>query len=142
MGVGRLGRALISYKGFDRYGLKIVVAFDEDDSIAGMSIGETPVFPVSKLTDLCRRLGVHIGIVTVPAPFAQSVCDMLIDAGILAIWNFAPVHLNVPEEIIVQNENMAASLAVLSKRPDGETERGPHRRIVHFTSLSVFGPGR
>jgi len=116
VGVGRLGRALISYRGFDRYGLKIVVAFDDDESVMGAEIGETQVLPVSKLKDLCQRLGIHIGIITVPASSAQGVCNMLIDAGIRAIWNFAPVHLSVPEDVIVQNENMAASLAVLSKR--------------------------
>jgi redox-sensing transcriptional repressor len=116
VGVGQLGKALLSYKGFDGYGLKIVVAFDSDEAVAGMKIGETRVFPVEKLMDLCQRLNVHIGIITVPAQEAQNVCDMLVEAGIRAIWNFAPVHLNVPEHIIVQNENLAASLAVLSKQ--------------------------
>ena len=57
----------------------------------------------------------QIGIITVPAEQAQSVCDLLISNGILAIWNFAPKHLNVPDHILVQNENMAASLALLCK---------------------------
>lgn len=115
VGAGQLGKALLSYKGFDGYGLKIVAGFDSDDEIIGMDIGETKIFPIEKLIFLCQRLNVHIGIITVPAQQAQNVCDMLIGAGVLAIWNFAPVHLNVPDHIIVQNENMAASLAVLSK---------------------------
>lgn len=57
---------------------------------------------------------IRIGIITVPADSAQKVCDMLVDSGIYAIWNFAPVHLKVPDNILVQQENMAASLAVLS----------------------------
>jgi len=116
VGAGQLGRALLSYSGFESCGLKIAVAFDADDSVVGMDIGGKKVFPVSKLKDLCKRMNIHIGIITVPADQAQSVCDRLVDAGILAIWNFAPVHLTAPEDVIVQNENMAHSLAVLSKR--------------------------
>ena len=57
---------------------------------------------------------IHIGIITVPTYQAQTVCDQLVAGGVLAIWNFAPVHLSVPDHILVQNENLAASLAVLS----------------------------
>jgi redox-sensing transcriptional repressor len=60
-------------------------------------------------------MNIHIGIITVPADRAQVVCDQLVAGGVLAIWNFAPVHLTVPDNILVQNENMAASLAILSK---------------------------
>ena len=66
------------------------------------------------LKDFCRDNKILMGIITVPAASAQQVCDKVIDSGIKAIWNFAPVHLDVPEHILVQNENMATSLAVLS----------------------------
>jgi redox-sensing transcriptional repressor len=59
-------------------------------------------------------MNIKIGIITVPAQHAQEVCDLLVESGVLAIWNFAPVHLRVPDGILVQNENMAAALAVLS----------------------------
>jgi redox-sensing transcriptional repressor len=64
---------------------------------------------------MCRRLNVHVGIITVPAAQAQAVCDQLVAGGILAIWNFAPTHLVAPGPILIKNENMAASLALLSK---------------------------
>ena len=70
---------------------------------------------LSALEDLCSRRKILIGILTVPAAAAQGVCDLLIRNGIKAIWNFAPTHLDVPPQILVQNENMATSLAVLSK---------------------------
>ena len=70
--------------------------------------------PMDKLTDLGQRTKVRIGIITVPGEQAQAVCDLLIKSGILAIWNFANVHLEVPPGILVQNENMAVSLAILS----------------------------
>ena len=73
------------------------------------------IMHLSRLGEVCRRDQIKIGIITVPAEQAQSVCDLLISNGILAIWNFAPKHLNVPDHILVQNENMAASLALLCK---------------------------
>ena len=70
---------------------------------------------ISRLQDFCRKNKIRIGIITVPTEHAQAVCDQLIETGIQAIWNFAPKHLDVPEGILVQEENMAASLAILSK---------------------------
>lgn len=115
VGTGKLGRALLSYEGFESYGLNIVAAFDADESVCYNKINNKIVFSMDKLKELVSRLRVHIGIITVPAKAAQSVCDLLIESGVLAIWNFAPVHLKVPANILVQNENMAESLAVLSK---------------------------
>ncbi|MBP1744398.1 MAG: redox-sensing transcriptional repressor [Firmicutes bacterium] len=115
IGAGSLGKALLSYKGFGNYGLNIVAAFDTDDSIVGSDICGKSVLPASKLCDICRRMNIHIAIIAVPADQAQAVCDQLVSCGILGIWNFAPVHLSTPENILVQNVNMAASLALLSK---------------------------
>jgi len=115
VGAGKLGRALLAYEGFREYGLNIVAAFDTDEEIAGDGGNGKSIFPVGKLRELCTRMKIHIGIITVPADSAQSVCDLLLEAGVLAIWNFASVHLKTPEHILVKNENMAASLALLSK---------------------------
>lgn len=115
VGVGHLGQALLAYQGFDAYGLNIAAAFDSNSSLHGKEIDGHKVFPMEKMRNLCRRLGIKIGIVTVPPHSAQQVCDQLVASGIKAVWNFAPVHLDVPAGILVQNENMAESLAVLSK---------------------------
>jgi len=72
------------------------------------------VYHISKLESYCRSNKVLMGIITVPGENAQQVADLLIANGIKAIWNFAPAHLDVPAGILVQNENMATSLAVLS----------------------------
>lgn len=114
-GVGNLGHALLSYRGFKEYGLDIAAAFDTNASLHGKAVGDCEVFPMEKMRNLCRRLGIKIGIIAVPHNAAQEVCDLMIESGIKAVWNFAPMHLDVPEGILVQNENMAASLAVLSK---------------------------
>jgi redox-sensing transcriptional repressor len=114
-GIGHLGRALLSYKGFDAYGLNIIVGFDTDETVVGTEVSGKKVLPLDKMVSLCKRMHINIGIITVPCEQAQQVCNLMIESGILAIWNFAPVNLNVPEHILVHNEDMASSLAILSK---------------------------
>lgn len=110
IGAGNLGMALMSYRGFDNYGINIVAAFDSRPEV----VDNEKIYDISRLGEMCRKLNVKIGIITVPVDSAQQVCDMLVESGILAIWNFAPTHIKAPEEILVQNENMASSLALLS----------------------------
>lgn len=112
VGAGKLGQALLGYSGFEAYGLNILAAFDiapATDTVDGKAI-----LPISVLPEFCKERNVLMAIITVPVFAAQQVCDRLIDCGIKAIWNFAPTHLEVPDGILVQNENMATSLAVLS----------------------------
>lgn len=111
VGAGKLGQALLGYGGFTAYGLNILAAFDVNP--AGVKEGKA-ILPMEELETYCRANQILMGIITVPAQYAQQVCDRLIACGIKAIWNFAPAHLDVPENILVQNENMATSLAVLS----------------------------
>ena len=113
IGAGKLGQALLGYIGFGAYGLNILAAFDAKPFAAQTEDGK-PVYHISQLESFCRSHKVLMGIITVPAEHAQSVCDQLISCGIKAIWNFAPTHLEVPANILVQHENMATSLAVLS----------------------------
>lgn len=113
IGAGKLGQALMGYSGFEEYGLDIIAAFDLHPAIERTGEGK-PVYPMSELDRFCRLHKVLMGIITVPAKSAQEAADRLIAVGVKAIWNFAPVHLDVPQGILVQNENMATSLAVLS----------------------------
>ena len=113
VGAGKLGQALLGYSGFEAYGLNILAAFDVDP-VANQTDEGKPIFTMEELENFCRINKVLMGIITVPAAQAQQVCDKLIACGIKAIWTFAPVHLEVPPNILVQNENMATSLAVLS----------------------------
>lgn len=112
VGAGKLGQALLDYSGFDAYGLNIRAAFDILPP--GENIEGKPVYHMDKLRSFCASNKVLMGIITVPSSCAQQVCDEMIACGIKAIWNFAPTHLDVPANILVQNENMATSLAVLS----------------------------
>jgi len=113
IGAGKLGQALMGYSGFEEYGLNIVAAFDIAPKMAKTEEG-TPIYPIARLPQFCRTHKVLMGIITVPGGSAQEVADLLISAGIKAIWNFAPAHLDVPDGTLVQYENMATSLAVLS----------------------------
>ncbi len=113
IGAGKLGQALLDYVGFEEYGLNILAAFDIAPKSDFTDEGK-PILHIDKLESFCKSHKVLMGIITVPAKHAQEVCDSLIKCGIKAIWNFAPVHLEVPGNILVQNENMATSLAVLS----------------------------
>ena len=113
IGAGKLGLALMGYQGFNEYGLNVRAAFDIAPKMDVNEEGK-PIYHISKLESYCRKHKVLMGIITVPGEHAQQVADQLIAGGIKAIWNFAPTHLEVPSNILVQNENMATSLAVLS----------------------------
>lgn len=115
VGVGNLGRTLMSYVGFSEYGLNIVAGFDIDKNVINTEVSGKKVLSVKKLKNLCQRMKIHIGIITVPASEAQKVCDALTETGVMGIWNFAPIHLKVPDGVHVQNEDMATSLAILSR---------------------------
>ncbi len=113
IGAGKLGQALLGYIGFEAYGLNILAAFDVAPTANQTDDGK-PIYHIDELESFCYSHNVLMGIITVPVEHAQEVCNKLIAAGIKAIWNFAPTHLDVPANILVQNENMATSLAVLS----------------------------
>lgn len=119
IGVGHLGSALLGYEQIARCGTTILAGFDTDPAKVGTEVHGKPVFSLDKLTDLAWRMHVHLAIITVPASAAQAVANVLVDSGIKAIWNFAPTSLQVPDGIIVQNEDFYAGLAVLSSRIEG-----------------------
>lgn len=112
VGAGKLGQALLDYSGFVESGLNLMAGFDIQPC-KNQSDGGKPIYPMNRLESFCKCYDVRIGIITVPAENAQSVCDRLVAYGINAIWNFAPMHLKVPEHVVVQSENLAVSLASL-----------------------------
>lgn len=116
VGAGRLGRALLEYEGFGEYGMQIAAAFDKEPAAQGILDNGKRVFPLERLEELTGRLQARIGILAVPASAAQETADRMIASGIRGILNFAPAHIIVPEDVLVQNENIATSLALLAKR--------------------------
>ena len=91
-----------------------MAAFDTDPYRVGQQIHGKHVLHLDKLLDLAQRMHVHLGVLATPAVAAQKVADLMVEAGIRAIWNFAPVHLRVPDFVILQNEDLYHSLASLS----------------------------
>lgn len=115
-GVGHLGSALLGYQELGRKGLRIVAAFDCNPQLVDREIQNIPTYHIDKFANLAQRLHIHIGILTVPAEHAQSVANLMVTNGIIAIWNFTPCKLQLPEGIILENVDMSSSLAVLSRR--------------------------
>lgn len=115
VGAGKLGRALADYDGFEKFGVKITAAFDSNEQILNLG-AKTKILPIGEFESFCKSRDIKIGIITVGEGSAQTVCDKMVDSGITAIWNFAPCKLDVPDGIILRNENLALSLAHLNKQ--------------------------
>lgn len=113
VGAGSLGRALMGYRRFQDYNIGIAAAFDRNEALVGTEVDEKPILPLSKFASLCSRMHVRFGVICVPAEEAQGIADLMVSSGIEAIWNFAPVNLQVPDTVIVHNENLTASLSIL-----------------------------
>ena len=114
VGAGGLGRAFLGYEGFKNNGLNIVAAFDISKELIGTNVLGKEILPISKLGAFVEEHKIRIGIITVPKQAAQDVLNRMIEAGIKAIWNFAPAPLRVPKGIVLKTEDLAASLAMLA----------------------------
>ena len=116
VGVGKLGSALFHFNGFKEYGFNIKYGFDTNSSIIGTKINGKKIYDISELSRKVKEKHIKIGIITTPSLYAQETAEKLIESGIKAIWNFTSSHLEVPKNIVVKNENLATSLAILSKQ--------------------------
>lgn len=116
IGVGHLGQAFLNYLGFEEYGLDIVAGFDVDKTLIGSMINHKHIYDMKEIDSILPLLNAKIAILTVPTGVANTVAKKLIKSGIKAIWNFVPTHLDVSENIVVENVNLASSLAVLSHK--------------------------
>jgi len=116
IGAGHLGYSLLGYHGFKEYGLDIIAAFDNNPEKINKFINYKKVFSIDRLEEIISRMQIKIGILTVPVACAQELTDRMVKVGIKAIWNFAPVKITVPKDVVVQYENLASSLAVLAQK--------------------------
>ena len=115
-GVGSLGAALVADSGLQRYGLNIVAGIDTNPALIGSEICGIKIYDPSQAHAIVGRLNASIGIVAVPFESAQAVSDMLVEAGIKAIWNFTPSRIRVPEGIVIANTSIYSHLAVMYNR--------------------------
>jgi len=114
VGVGHLGLALMSYRGFEKEGFEIAAAFDVEPSRRREKDISQPILPMEELPPCVQKRGIKMAILAVPAAVAQEVTNLLVKCGIMGILNFAPIVLAVPEEVMVNNVNVAIELENLS----------------------------
>ena len=110
VGMGRLGRAVVSYPGFAPEGFNIIAAFDANQQIVGETVADLNILPITSLSEIVNKLDIKIGIVTVPIDHAQEVIDNLVKAGIKSILNYAPLSPQVPDGVIVRGIDPVLSL--------------------------------
>lgn len=116
VGAGSLGSAILGYKGFVEHGLEILAAFDINPDKIGRVIRQCPVYDLKELPARGRGAQIDIGILTVPSAAVQEVASMLCGIGVHGIWNYTPVRLDLPPEIICEEVKLSASFAVLANR--------------------------
>ncbi len=115
VGAGKLGKALLEFDDFEDYGVKIIAAFDCNETAIRYN-RSIEILPMNDFDSFCKKNNVKIGIITVGAGSAQDVCNRMIESGITAIWNFAPCNLEVPDGILLKQERLALSLAYLNNK--------------------------
>ena len=115
VGAGKLGGALLQYDGFERFGIRIMAAFDKNEQTINPN-AKPAILPMSSFESFCKKHDIHIGIITVVEESAQDICNQMVKSGITAIWNFAPCKLQAPDNVHIQNENLALSLAHLGNQ--------------------------
>lgn len=120
LGAGSLGGSLIHDSGLANYGLNIVAGFDIDPDIVGRTVCGVPILDNSALETTVAKLNVEVGIITLPVDHAQEGAEMLINAGIKALWNFTPSRIRAPHGIVITNTSIYAHLAVMYNRLDAQ----------------------
>jgi len=114
VGIGNLGHALANYDGFPGRGFPVAALFDVEEDLLGVPVGGLPVSHIDEIPAVCAERKVTIGVICTPAPAAQDVCDLLVAGGVCCILNFAPVVLQVPEDVEVRRVDLAVEMQVLS----------------------------
>ncbi|MGH4014171.1 MAG: redox-sensing transcriptional repressor Rex [Pseudonocardiaceae bacterium] len=114
VGIGNLGHALANYGGFPSRGFPVTALFDIDDDLIGIAVGGLPVNHINSIPAVCAQRTVTIGVICTPPAAAQTVCDLLVVGGVRCILNFAPVVLQVPEDVEVRKVDLAVEMQILS----------------------------
>ena len=114
IGAGNLGQALANYTSFGKFGFNLKGIFDKNPKVIGITINDIDVMEIDTVKEFIKDNSVEIAYICTNRSGAQEVVDVLIDSGIKAIWNFAPVDLEVPKDIIVENVHLIDNLLTLS----------------------------
>lgn len=119
-GAGHLGQAIANYVGFERFNLRLKGIFDLNPKLVGLKVRGIEIMDLDRMQDFVRKHKLMLGVICTPHEAAQTVSDMMTDAGIRAIWNFSPENVIVPEGVVVQNENLSVGIMNLSYRLNRE----------------------
>lgn len=114
VGIGHLGAALANYQNFVTLGFNLVALFDQDPNVIGTTVNHVKVEDIQRMKEIVQERNIQIGIIAVPAAFAQGVANQLVAAGIKGIWNFAPIKMDVPDSMHIVNEDLSIGLSSLS----------------------------
>jgi redox-sensing transcriptional repressor len=114
IGIGHLGVALANYQNFITLGFSLVALFDQDPKIIGTTVNHVKVDDIACMEEIVKERRIQIGIIAVPAAFAQGVANKLVNAGVRGIWNFAPIKMKVPDSMHIVNEDLSVGLSSLS----------------------------
>lgn len=113
VGAGNLGQAIANYRDFTQMGLNVTAIFEKNPRLIGYKIREIPILDFYDLEDYCKKEETNIAVITTPKEDAQGVADKVIASGIKSIWNFAPVDLKTPDDVVVENIHLSESLLAL-----------------------------
>lgn len=114
IGAGNIGQAIANYTRFDKLGFSLEAIFDANPKLIGLRIRDVEIQDIDQLSNFLKNNHIDIGVICVPRINAQKVCDMLVEGGVKGIWNFAPVDLVVPEDVIVENVHLSESILTLT----------------------------
>lgn len=114
IGAGHLGSALVNYKGFSVYGLKIVAVFDSDSERIGEEIGGLSIRSTRSLKPFIRKHNIRLAILTTPGDVSQELTDRIVSVGVIAIWNFTPARVTVPYGVLVRNAHISLGLSQIA----------------------------
>lgn len=142
VGIGNLGHALANYAGFPGRGFPVAALFDVDEDLTGIAVGGRTVDHIDRIPQVCTEQGVTIGVICTPAGAAQQVCDLLVVGGVRCILNFAPVVLQVPDDVEVRTVDLAVELQILSfhearRRGDGEVDGAVNGDVLAVVEPAV-----
>jgi len=121
IGAGNLGQALANYSGFEKEGFYIKALFDINPRLVGISIRGIDVLDIDSLKSYVGKNHIDIGVICTPKEQAQEIAELLVDCGIKNIWNFAPVDVVLPDDVVVENVHLSDSLYILCYRTGEES---------------------
>lgn len=113
IGAGNLGQSIANYKYFDENGLNIVGIFEKNPRLIGFKIRDIPILDLYDIEEFCKQKDIEIAVITTPKEDAQAVADKVISLGIKSIWNFAPLDIKIPSDVVIENIHLSESLMAL-----------------------------